>query len=91
MERLLRMQLHVTICGRVIKILTLSMTHLCYSDLLLLLLFIYSSLQIRERSFETQYTQTLIKIGNYRSHKRHPAEGTTLLHFLILVLVVFNK
>lgn len=42
MEWLLRMQLCVTICGRVIKIKTLSMTHLCNSDLLLLLLFIYS-------------------------------------------------
>lgn len=89
MEWLLRMQLHVTICGGVIKI--LSMTHLCYSDLLLLLLFIYSSLQIREFSFEIHYTQTLIKIDIYKSNKRQHAKGTTVLGFLILVLLIFNK
>lgn len=75
------------------------MTHLCNSDLLLLLLFIYSSLQIRDSSFETHYTQTLIKIDNNTSNKRKQAEGTIVLGFLILMLLgflilkllVFNK
>lgn len=67
------------------------MTHLCYSDLLLLLLVIYYSLQIREISFEIHYTETLIKIDNYKSNKRQQAERTIVLGFLILELLVFNK